>query len=347
MGRKEELLAIDDRTEAEQVELDALLEAENPDKKSADDEFAAAFDDALEGKPQIADEDPDKDNKLDEDLDENGKVKEDLDDGTVIDPKEKDTKPEAGLIKPPDKEDIDEPATNQDGETDWEAEYKKEQQKTKSWNGRIRKERERAEQAELKLKTLEKSTSDIDGDGTTSPEGDDTDDAAEAINEFTTEYPSLEKPIKAIAEKMAKKIIDAKLNELQPQLNDLTERANVEDSAVNEDHFSSIKVAHPDFEQIRDSGRLDAWIDKQESFVKYGFQKVIASGTADEIIDMFNRFKGVKATQSSTTNQREKVKAKAKQHMAVDGETGGPIDRKGKIDNDDFDGAWNEALTTK
>lgn len=341
MGRKEELLDLAERTEQEQQELDALLEAENPEKKTADEEFAEAFDDALEGKPQIADE-----NKLDEELDENGKVKpKDPDEGTGIEPKEKD--PEEGLIKPPEK-DIDDNTLDQDGEVDWEVEYKKEQQKTKSWNGRIRKERERAEQAEQKLKkTLEKSTSDIDGDGTTSPEGDDADDAAEAINEFTQEYPSLEKPIKAIAEKMAKTIIEAKLTELQPQLDKLNTRATVEDEAVNDDHFSSIKVAHPDFEDIRDSGKLDSWLEKQESFVRYGFERVIKEGTADEIIDMFNRYKGVKATQSSTKNQRAKVKAKAKAHMAVDGETGGPIDRKGKKDKDDFDGAWDEALTSK
>jgi hypothetical protein len=336
MGRKEELLSIDERTEEEQRELDALIEAENPEKKTEEDEFDAAFDDAMNDVPQGETED-----------DEEGKKKEkDSDDGTTK-PEDEDQETEEGLIKPPDEEDTDE--TNEDDEVDWKAEFAKVNQKMKSWDGRIRKANERAEKAEQKLEeALKKSTTDKDVDeDDTSPEGDDLDDAAEAIKEFTTEYPSLEKPIKAIAETMAKKIVDTKLKDLEPKIKELETRVETEDEVVMEDHFSTIREVHPDFEEIHASGKLQSWLDKQDSFVRYGFERVIAEGTADEIIDMFNRYKGVKATQSSQSTKREKAKAKAKQHMAVDGESGGPIDRKGKKDKDDFDGAWDEALATK
>jgi hypothetical protein len=326
MSRYDELKDMAELNEEEQTELDALELAMNPDKAADMDDFDSAFDEALDGKPQGEPE-----------LDEEGNVKKDSDDSTTE--PEGDEPEDEDLIVQPVVEDLD---TDTD-EIDWEARAKASEQKMSSWEGRISKSNERAKEAERKLEeATKKSTSDKDD---TSPEGDDSDDAAEAINEFTTEYPSLEKPIKAIATKMAEKIVKAELTKLQPQLDELGSRAAKEDEVVSEDHFSDIREAHPDYEEIRDSGKLKVWIEKQPSFVQYGFETVIKSGTADEIIDMFDRYKG-KASQSSQT-QQQKAKAKAKAHIAVDGESGGPRIPKDKKSKDDFDGAWDEAVQKK
>jgi hypothetical protein len=56
-------------------------------------------------------------------------------------------------------------------------------------------------------------------------------------------------------------------------------------------HFDAIAKAHPDFESIGQSQELAQWIAKQPSFTRSGYEKVIAEGSAQEAIELFDAFK--------------------------------------------------------
>ena len=56
-------------------------------------------------------------------------------------------------------------------------------------------------------------------------------------------------------------------------------------------HFEAIAKAHPDFESIGQSQELAQWIAKQPSFARSGYEKVIAEGSAQEAIELFDAFK--------------------------------------------------------
>lgn len=56
-------------------------------------------------------------------------------------------------------------------------------------------------------------------------------------------------------------------------------------------HFNAIAKAHPDYESVAQSQELADWIAKQPSFARSGYEKVIAEGTAQEAIELFDAFK--------------------------------------------------------
>jgi len=71
---------------------------------------------------------------------------------------------------------------------------------------------------------------------------------------------------------------------------------------------------------------------------------VIEEGTAEEIIEMFDAYKKtVRHTQSD--NKDTSKSKKLKQLEAVDSSGAGPRKEKKKASQDDFDGAWDEAMS--
>src|SRR4030042_1308445 len=60
---------------------------------------------------------------------------------------------------------------------------------------------------------------------------------------------------------------------------------------AKEKHFITIKSAHPDFDNLRDSGRIVAWIQKQPSRLRDSLLKTYNEGDADSVIALLNQFK--------------------------------------------------------
>ena len=76
--------------------------------------------------------------------------------------------------------------------------------------------------------------------------------------------------------------------ELEKELAPLKEQRAM---TAAEAHFAAIEAVHPDVDSIAQSAEFKAWIDKQPSFVRDGYQAVIAGGTADQVIEALNTYK--------------------------------------------------------
>lgn len=129
-----------------------------------------------------------------------------------------------------------------------------------------------------------------------------------------------------------------------------------------EAHFTAIRQGyiaedgtkvngHPDYQTYVDNHAVENWIGTFPPYLQAGFKKVLAKGTAEEVIDLFNRFKetnnipNLPSTDDAgdhTVSHLSEKKAQRKQALAS---VGGRKSAVGlaQVDTDDFDGAWDEA----
>jgi hypothetical protein len=87
--------------------------------------------------------------------------------------------------------------------------------------------------------------------------------------------------------------------------------------SAREAHYNAIYEAHADADSIVESKELDDWINKQPSFVRDGYRNVLKNGTAAEVIELFDSFKGAApgGTQSPGASKPD-VSAAAKAAIA-------------------------------
>lgn len=78
---------------------------------------------------------------------------------------------------------------------------------------------------------------------------------------------------------------------------------------AKEERFNTIRSAHPDFDNLRDSGRIVAWIQKQPSRLRNSLLKTYNEGDADSVIALLNQFK---KDINSTRLRKDKVKVPKK-----------------------------------
>lgn len=217
--------------------------------------------------------------------------------------------------------------------TDYEALYEKERQKTLSWDGRIKAANKRADDAEAALKAKE----DAAERATIDPPATDS-----TLDEFFTEFPDLKEPLTVLVQtevdSRVKAAIDSALGEIKPTITTLQQNAKLSDDQL---HFNAIVQAHPDFEAIRDSGKLKAWIDAQSPIIKASLTSVFEKGSATQVIEMFDMYKRSVKPKQTTTSTGD-LSSKAKALMAVPGSTDGPPSET-KTKAVTYDDAWAEA----
>ena len=329
----EELSAKEVLTEEEQARK-AELEAK---PLAPQDEFDEAFDEA------ISDADPaKKDDVLDEEInaeakklaaekqkEEEEKAKEaelaQQDDTTLFNNIPEDSQANAG----------EEQETPEQYIARIEAELVAEKQRTSSWEGRIKAANKRADEAEAGAgqniadkgkKALPNTDDDL------------------ILEEFVEEFPSLEKPMKLLATKIAREMVDEQMQKINPALTQVQE--TVESNAVNE-HLGKITQAHSDWRQIHKSGALSTWISKQPNFMQAGLNQVVQEGSAEDIIELFTTYKkSIGQLKTVIDSGSDKTAAqKLKELEAVRHQSSGPPKDTKKADKNDFDAAWEDALT--
>lgn len=133
------------------------------------------------------------------------------------------------------------------------------------------------------------------------------------------------------------------------------------------DHMAAIYEAHEDYDQVFQPC-MD-WIEKQPSFLKAAYQNVVKQGTAEEVSTMIQRFKeetkwtapAAAAAQGTgkpaapaavapapAAAQPAGLSNAAKQAARAMGAVGAKRGASaGAQDPNDFDGAWEEASSTK
>jgi len=201
-------------------------------------------------------------------------------------------------------------------------------QKMKSWEGRITKANERAEEAEKKLKDKPSGDKELD----------DVQEDDESVKNFMEEFPDFKKPIVAIAKKVAKQMIESELKDIKPSIEQVKETVKRSDTEI---HFGKIRTAHPDYADIYKSGKLTKWIEEQPSFIQSKLNEVVDNGKAEDIIEMFNLYKDSVSPKDKVTNPG--TKDKAKNIMTVKSSSSGPPATTKKDDPDDYDAGWSES----
>lgn len=101
------------------------------------------------------------------------------------------------------------------------------------------------------------------------------------MNGETDDAKAIRMEIDAVKERRYEAKLNAVLEPIQKQ----------REVSATDAHFKAIADKHPDFESIAQSQELAQWIAKQPSFVRNGYEQVIAQGTAEQAIELFDAFK--------------------------------------------------------
>ena len=125
------------------------------------------------------------------------------------------------------------------------------------------------------------------------------------------------------------------------------------EKSSEESHFAAIKGKHQDFEKYRDDGSLKKWIDEQPGYLKKEMQRVYNEGEAEDVIDLFSRFKkennigtaGV--DDDKTKGDPDPAKAKKLEDLELVDSGKRAIGAGGGVGKaQDFDAAFDEAAKT-
>ena len=128
---------------------------------------------------------------------------------------------------------------------------------------------------------------------------------ASIFGDFSDE--AMAKGIKALVEQEVGARVDASVKQaLQPL--QASAAVNAEQA-----HFNAIFEKHPDAESLVESKELADWMNSQPSFVRNACQTVLQQGTAQEIIELFDRFKQATGTTQQVATPAPEAKTDARQ----------------------------------
>lgn len=230
--------------------------------------------------------------------------------------------------------------------------YEKEVQKTRSWEGRIRKANQAADEAAKEVARMRQELDDLrkaqaDGRQTGTPKVDPADSDEEVVQAFLKEFPDLQAPLQAFIRKEARALLADEMKDIKPKVQKFeeseAERKKREEKEATEAHFKVIEESHPDFRDLVDSGELDTWISSKPAFLQDSLVRVRDKGTASEVIEMFTTMKAEtgKNVAPKPAHEPGDKHEKLKSMVAVPGSTGGPP--PAAPNRNDFDAAWKEA----
>ena len=221
-------------------------------------------------------------------------------------------------------------------------------------------ERERREKAEQRYRTSEgrfRAFREAQQEPTTAKPKKEPAVESRALKEFTEEFPEFVDPIN--------ELINSRVNAALDEVNSLVDKrvtplAQQVESTGTSSHFDAIAAAHPDWETIVNGADFALWQASLSPYARSAVEHTIASGTATEIIAMFDEFKqGQGKTKTPTTPKAKPVThastpatqsniddivAKAvKAALAVPASRNSTPKSPRVIDKDDFDAAFDEA----
>jgi len=110
------------------------------------------------------------------------------------------------------------------------------------------------------------------------------------------------------ADAVVTKIAEANAERLMQPL-----RQSAQDQAVDA-HFSTIKAAIPDFDDLVQANAVQDWIKTQPSFMQGAANQVLQSGTTQEVIELFAAYKA--AHPQDAAPSKENIKAAADKAIA-------------------------------
>ncbi len=85
-----------------------------------------------------------------------------------------------------------------------------------------------------------------------------------------------------------------------------------EEVNVEQQHYNAIYTAHPDLDSIVESQEFGGWLSSQPSIVQDAYKKVMDSGTATQVVELFNTYKASIPPVEAQKGEVEDAKAAAK-----------------------------------
>lgn len=133
---------------------------------------------------------------------------------------------------------------------------------------------------------------------------------------------------------------------------------------MEQSHRSAISVKHADYEELRESKDVAAWIDEQPRYLQKAMKAVFKDGEPEEVIDLIDRYKkdrGIgqkKEEEKTAVVDAEKEKAKSEKERKIQEKIDNlsvvktkdrPVSAQGtrSLPADDYDSAFDEAAGTK
>lgn len=228
-------------------------------------------------------------------------------------------------------------------EPDYKVLLEKEQQRVKSWEGRLSAAERRNNELNNKLQEIEKGHA-IKTDESVV----DVDDPL--IKGFVDEMGSdFIKPLDAYIKRQINEAIKPFKN-LQDKLPVIEKQVSTIDEGRVNDHYGRIFDAHNDVKEILDSGELDTYIDDLPYSKAVVKKQIMLNGSTKQVIDLLTEFK-----ENTGKVKQEDVKPKISVVPKVSKEDinaatavkgGSYIVPKGKAAQDDFEGAFAEAVSS-
>lgn len=222
-------------------------------------------------------------------------------------------------------------------QTDYKVLLEKEQQRNRSWEGRIAKSEKRSKELQEKLDAME-----VKSAPTTTESLVDVEDPL--IQGFIKEMgDDFIKPLDAYIKKTINEAIkpfSEKVPVIEQQVSSFAE-------TKAKDHYSTILASHSDVAEILEKGELEEYVNGLPYSDAVEKKKIIAGGSTQQVIGLLDEFKEKTGKVKSAKVETETVitkpsKEKITAATAVKG--GSYTIPKGKPNADDFNGAFAEAV---
>lgn len=240
-----------------------------------------------------------------------------------------------------------------EAEQDYEALYKKEAQRNKSWEGRISKAERVARELHEENERLKASQStdagtDNAADQTAGDQNVLTPEDKQALEELATDYPLIAKALNAATKKVVKPD-DGKVVE---RVAKIEQRIQKQSEAELDAHFQALETAYPNYrETFVESGELDGWIESLPYKDAVRYQQIKERGNTQAVLGMFDEFaestgKKPKAEDRETNNQPTTKDKRLESMTAVRRHSGKPAVGGGSPSKEDFDGAFDRGAAS-
>ena len=96
-------------------------------------------------------------------------------------------------------------------------------------------------------------------------------------------------------------------------------------------HYDAIYAAHKDADEIVESAEFAAWRDNLPAFAKAGVEHAMTKGSAQEVIEVFDAFRGTKPQQPSTARPAPEAPVRRVPNSLSDVPGAAPMDKTQQI----------------
>lgn len=173
------------------------------------------------------------------------------------------------------------------------------------------------------------------------------DDIRAELEEYEEEYDHIAKYEGIKREQLAKRLIGLMNVSFQKFHDQIAPYLKVTAETAQSTHYSAIKQAHTDFEEIRDSGKLSEWIEGKPKYMRDAMTNVYKAGDTQDVVDLFNQFKTETNYKQDKTQSKKKADFDKENNLELvkTREAGIPPapSKKQQAKDDDFSAAFAEA----